>query len=290
MALITGILALNLAGVANAMLQADANCEKECGVGNSGSLTTRSGCDDEGGVWSVAAGLALHVAQAAQTRREAPSLALSPVLPHPYTVYLKDDIHLAEGQVMSGGSYVFAVKSDGTYGFQAQYLNEASRKHASQRLISSPNGDRMEIDDVRELRSTTRNTGVTFREALRDPRSECQRNYRGSPLDRQPVRGQDESIAGYRAIVWKSGGTTYWFARDIGCALLKMRSDNGERGVTVQTATRIEDGEPTSAILTMPLRYREVKPSVLHRSKPGSRSAMSQDEYYVSHPSALRKE
>lgn len=241
-------------------------------------------------VWCAAGALAWHGFQTRTGGTELKRVARPLVLPHPYTVYLKDDIHTADGRIMAGGQYIFSVRSDGTYAFRAESLSTSQRMQASQRLINPPSGDRIEIDDLRELKSTTRNPGGAYPDALRDPRSDCQRTYRGTVLDRAPTRLNDDMIQGYATIVVKTGGTTRWFAKTLGCALVQMRRDDGKRGFTLQTATRIEDGEPTTRIFEIPKTYREVFPSELLRLKAGSASAKSRDQYYTSQPSPLREQ
>lgn len=51
--LLSGLVALCIVAGASTPVQTDPNCEKECGAGNEGNLTTRSGCTGEGGTCFV---------------------------------------------------------------------------------------------------------------------------------------------------------------------------------------------------------------------------------------------
>jgi hypothetical protein len=78
-----------------------------------------------------------------------------------------------------------------------------------------------------------------------------------------------------------SGDTlTRWLARDLECALVKLRYDYRPSGITEQVAVRIIPGEPGAELFCVPGRYREVPPSQLYRIS-GSFAARRDRDYFL---------
>jgi hypothetical protein len=242
-----------------------------------------------GGAWGTAAVLGLNalvLSWASDVR--AGGAAPYPNL-KPYTVYLVGTVYPADGSTpVAGGQYVQALRSDGAYMTRAAYL-DASRvgKSVVQHIVTWPSGDRVEMDVVRELRSTTKNANLVFTRALRDPSSQCGASYNGRRFRAdQPATG--ETLHGYPTFQIQAGALHSWFAPTLSCALVRSRLGSGAKGETVQDAVRIVEGEPAEDLFQVPNTYDEVVPSVLYRLAPGSSAAASRDVYYAQHPSDRR--
>ncbi|MFN7920036.1 MAG: hypothetical protein U0Q16_08065 [Bryobacteraceae bacterium] len=230
----------------------------------------------------MAVGLGLYVGWLTIARAQ-----IRPATPIPYTTIVRSTVYAPDGSVNAGRDTTTAVRSDG-----ARVLRSESRVEpfASSRTINLPSGDEVIVDDIREIKMTTRSPNRSVASVIRDPRSNCLDSLAGSPvLSGQSLLGT-ETVSGYRTVKMASEkNMTWWFAVDHGCALVKFRAEWGEQGVTEQNLVALIPGEPQPDLFRTPASFREVLPSEFHKNAGNANHGLSaeklsrMDDWYRQH-------
>ena len=199
----------------------------------------------------------------------------------PYQVRLRETLLGKNGKSNSGCEVLYAVRSDGAYSYLIEDLN--TKMPTSRRELIFPSGLTIEINDILEMKSSTLDKSWTPHSRIRDPKSNCMNSLLGSPfIDGQTIIG-NEKIQGYPTIKIRYQSLTWWFAPELGCAMLKSRGEFADRGISEKNAVSIARGAPETNLFMVPTRYMEVAPSVLYGLISGSPGAKVRDNYYQRH-------
>lgn len=199
--------------------------------------------------------------------------------PQPYTVVLRETAFSRTGEAKPGGTYTLAVRSDGATLLQSEVL--VGPEPSSERTLAFATGLRIQVDDIRELKSTTFNT--ERRPSYRDPRADCLWNPGGERSYTGEVLAGRESVDAFRTVVIRAQGLTTWFALDVGCAPLKKRLGPEASPTNLKNYQSIRAGEPSVALFEVPAAYREVSPTEFYRLKQGEPYAKRAEDYYRTH-------
>lgn len=242
-------------------------------------------------VWTAVSALAANAVRLGVEKQGAAAASQNPVVPGPpvlpiaYTVGLREGHKLASGEEQPGGEYIVAVRADGSFMHRSSYLapNKAN-KRAIKRSVTFASGLHVEIDEIRQITTTTVDATVwNYRTNLRDPRTQCARNYEGAVFRRDQVADGITTLAGHATIAIVAGDTKTWFALDLGCALVQLESGASPNAVTRQEAFMVEPGNPPAALFELPAGFKEVPPSVFMSMQAGSSAAKSADASYQAH-------
>jgi hypothetical protein len=169
-----------------------------------------------------------------------------------------------------------ALRLDGASVIKFEYSQADAVIH---RTIELPTGVTVVVDDVRQRRSSTCRSGTSFRARMDSSRG-CIRNDVGDLVFRGEIVGEGDVVAGYDTVRVQSDRSTFWFARDVGCAHVKSITKLPGGGTSEKVASLITPGDPDSALFSVPDTYEEVPPSVLHRMAPDSAEARRTDTFY----------
>jgi len=205
----------------------------------------------------VAAGLALNAGRLlkARTFRQAPA-PRSPaptVAATPYLVLLSGaGSNSSSPQV--GLVRTIAVRSDGSSLLRAELFN--GNAPLSQRLIRFVTGQIIVTNDIQETRTTLSRADIRPAAILRDPTSNCLSSYASEPQGRRQAVLGHEQLLGYRTVKIREDDWVYWFAVDLGCAELRVRSPQIAGGG--DDAVLVRPGEPPPELFRVPPHYREV--------------------------------
>lgn len=214
----------------------------------------------------------------------------SNIRPVPYTAVLKESVIDKTGKTSDFFNFVYALRSDGSRVIKSSGPVGKDNEDTF-RVVEFSSGTRVEIKDLRELKSSTSTQAAP---SLRDPAARC---LMASPMpspssSRGPVQESvvgEDSISGYRAAKVVSGNQTSWYALDNGCALLRTRADFEDGSASEKTLVALMVSEPERALFYVPTSYKEVPPSQL-AVRPGTSPAGRQvtqlqklDAYYFSH-------
>jgi hypothetical protein len=210
------------------------------------------------------------------------------IRPVPYTAMLKESVIDTTGKTTDVFNFVFALRSDGSRVIKSS--GPVGRDNEDTfRVVELSSGTRVEIKDLRELKSSTSTQAAPF---LRDPAARCLIPSSIPSPSRGPVQESvvgEESISGYRAAKIVSGKNTSWYALDNGCALLRSRMAFEDGSASDKSLVALMAGEPERALFYVPTSYKEVPPSQL-AVRPSTSPAGRQvtqlqklDAYYFSH-------
>jgi len=201
----------------------------------------------------------------------------------PYTVVLREIWPDSGSGAPPVVRHTYALRSDGA---EVTRSVELKATPLIQRTIAMPSGDRAEVDDVHELKTTT--LEPLRRPARRDPSRNCAYQVAGNSqaaLSSERIVGQ-ESLGGHRAVIVVGHGTTSWLALDLGCAPLQRRFGPEADPSGLQKYESVAAGEPDPKLFEIPSSYREVAPSEFFRLPAKSINALKRDKYYEEHRSA----
>ena len=177
-----------------------------------------------------------------------------------------------------GGTYTYAVRGDGATATRS--ISRQARAVAVQRTIVLPSGQRITLDDVRELKSTT--FDPMRRPLLKDAAKDCTMSLQGAPISDGVKVGRD-IVLGRQVVELRSAGIVKWLALDAGCALVRLRRGSKDEPNGVQEANLIRVGEPDPELFFVPDRYREVRPSELLQVSADGEYGKRIDSYYEKH-------
>lgn len=238
-------------------------------------------------LWVAVTGLGANVVWLAAFAQQAviPQVALSsrgePVAASkPYTVVLQESTRDPSGEVRTEGTLTMALRSDG--GYTERYEHVGGQQALIQRTVDLPSGVTVVIDDVRELRTTTVKRLGTSSRARMDSSRGCIKNNSGEILMAAEIVDDRERVKGYQTVQVKLGETTFWLARDLGCAKVKSRTRLSDGTINEKVAVVITPGEPDDALFHVPDRYNEVQHSIFFGLDPSSRAAIQLDRTYYS--------
>lgn len=209
----------------------------------------------------------------------------------PYTAVTKETVYNADGSKREVSQSTVAVRSDGS---RVTKIERTSSGYTmSQRTIELSSGEQAIVDDIREIKSTTKDPAKVSAtpQWLPDPRSRCLNSFSGQPVLPGQVVSGEEIVNGYRAAKLQKGNMTWWLALDHGCAMLKRRAQWGEHGqIGERTLVSLTAGEPQGSLFHVPQGYRELPPSgmVAASTSPETanqrRAALARaDEWYQLH-------
>jgi hypothetical protein len=236
-------------------------------------------------LWLVIAALAANAvwltafAQPQGPTPEALSRAGAPVAARtPYTVVLQESTRGPSGDVSLQGTMTIALRRDGAFVVRYEHLGTPAA--VIQRTIELPTGVTIVVDDVRERRTSTRTRVGMSSRARMDPTQSCIKNDSGELVFPGQIVSDRDLVAGYDTVKIKSGDSTFWFARQMGCANVKSSTRLSEVVLNEKVATLIAPGDPDGALFYVPDRYTEVPPSVFHQLDPNSHEAHTLDRSY----------
>lgn len=209
----------------------------------------------------------------------------------PYTAVTKETIYSAGGSKQEMSQSIVAVRSDGS---RVVKIERTVPGHpTSQRTIDFRTGEQATIDDIREIKSTTKDPAKASRapQWLPDPHSRCLNSFTGEPILPGQVFIGFENVSGYRAAKLQKGKITWWLALDHSCAMLKRRAEWDANGqISERTLVSLTPGEPQAALFHAPQSYRELTPSemfALNTSREAAeqrKAALAKaDEWYQRH-------
>lgn len=203
---------------------------------------------------------------------------LRPVAVTPYTVRLQERIENKHSGGESYANHLFAVRSDGSrVHITAPPGDEAGQR--AFRTVELADGRRSVIHDNREVKSTTRLAASTYPARWhRDPAENCAVGLAGNRLHGRPEWSEgEEAIDGIRTIRISSGDSTFWFAPDFGCALVRSRTEFSDIR-SEKTLVGLIRGEPDAVLFGVPASYREVTPSRINASLSGRQEGESESD------------
>jgi hypothetical protein len=239
-------------------------------------------------LWLVIGGLATNaVWLIAFTQSPTPTPALShrgtPVAARtPYTVILQESTPGPSGDVSPQGSMTFALRGDGGFVVRYEHLGTPA---VIQRTIEFSNGVTVVVDDIREHRTSTLTRMGTSARARMDSARDCIKNDVGEPVFSGQIVAAHEVVAGYDTVKITSSNSTFWLARQLGCAQVKSRAQLSDGVINEQVAILTAAGEPDNALFYVPARYSEVPPSVFYKLDPNVVKTQKLDRsYYARRP------
>ncbi len=195
----------------------------------------------------------------------------------PYTVVLQESTRGSSGDVTLQSTMTMALRSDGAFLMQIEHFRGSP---VIQRTIELPTGATVVVDDVRERRTSRWTRQGTSLRARMDSSRGCIKNDIDESVFPGEIVGDADLIAGYDTVKVQSRGSTFWFARQLGCANVKSIMLMPGGGTNEKVATLITPGEPDSALFSVPDRYEEVPPSVFFEMEPNSATARELDRVY----------
>jgi hypothetical protein len=175
-----------------------------------------------------------------------------------------------------------ALRSDGSVVTEVTRIGQ--KGPTSQRFINFADGTSIDVDDVRERKSTTyRNIMSRILPGTRDPKTDCLKDYSGTVVRTDEHLVEHQVVSDVPVDVVVSKIQRLWLAPSLSCATLRSVTviDGGKS--IVSDLVRIEKGEPDPTLFQVPARYQEVAASVLNGLSPGSAVAKSRDKYYFEH-------
>lgn len=175
-----------------------------------------------------------------------------------------------------------ALREDGSVVTQVSRIGP--KGPTSQRFIDLADGTSIDVDDVRERKSTTyRNVLSRILPATRDPKTDCLRDYSGTVLRKGERVLEHDTISGVAVNVVVSNVQRLWLAPSLSCATLRSITmiDGGKP--IVSDLVRLDRGQPEPTLFEVPDRYQEVTASVVNLLSPGSAVSQSRDRYYFEH-------
>jgi hypothetical protein len=172
----------------------------------------------------------------------------------PYTVVVAEhNLNQAENRSSEGGRYTIALRSDGA----TAMVRESYRpvRVLSQRTLHFSNGQRLTIDDVREVFMESRRAQARLPESANN----CLLTLRGRT---ETVVGE-ENVSGYRAVKIRIEDqyvpATYWRVPALSCASVRAEVQLTNVGIlSTKTPLSIEEGEPAEWIFEVQARYKRV--------------------------------
>lgn len=178
----------------------------------------------------------------------------------PYTVMLRESVTDATGRETRNAIWTFAARSDASRVY-ATRRNVSTGRVDSRRYIELATGDRIQIGDLWEIRSSVHMS----KHALplqwhRDPKSNCLKNLAGIPVAKDEQVVDQSTIAGLRAVRVRWRASETWYALDHGCAVVQERHDFGN-SKSEKTLIALIPGDPDPALFLAPRSYRELPPS-----------------------------
>ena len=235
------------------------------------------------GVWGTALILTMNAVRLAvplfkgqRRQTDGPNVRYVPV---PHTVVIRNVAHGADGVDVVGFDETLAVRSDGSRVSRRE--GSGASTYYVLRTIHFASGDRIEIDDVRELKSTE--SGRYDWLDVRDPASNCLKSVLGRPVALNQHFVKLETVEGHSAAIVASSRLTIWYALDLGCEIVKTRVAPTLRGYSAKDPIVMRTGEPDPALFVVPAHYREAPPSVLHHLDPSTAEARGVDDDYRAH-------
>jgi hypothetical protein len=158
-----------------------------------------------------------------------------------------------------------AIRSDGSFVVLSAYEKsdgEPLGMEKRERTIRFASGIKVAINELTGTKSTET---YKFNPARwqRDPNSKCFNAFDGTAKVSSPpaVISGEETIAGYRTVKIIRENATWWFALDVGCAMVKERMDWGGQGSSEKNLVTITHGEPEAALFDVSANIREAPPS-----------------------------
>lgn len=185
----------------------------------------------------------------------------------PYTVILKERIRSEPGTLVPSAAYTFAVRSDGSFVRLSELYSQ--QRSVSERSINLVGGDKIIIDELRELKSSTHDPNGNDPDlVLRDAKANCLRPRAGD-LKRGFRFVGYEDVQTLRTARFDRGDLKQWFALDVGCALVRQIIGPETHPSGIQELAKMTPGEPDPGLFAVPQIFREVTISELYRMKPG---------------------
>lgn len=213
------------------------------------------------------------------TDEAAPPGAFRPV---PHTVTLKSVFRRTDGSIVPSFTETEAVRADGSRVHRQEGVGAAA--HFVLRRINFATGQRVEVDDVLERKSTE--WGRYDWSEVRDPQADCRQSVLGQPQGSGLQWSGEDRVLGFRATVFKGSRVTIWYSRDLGCQKVKARSAPTAFGYSSKEPVSIIVGEPDSLLFEVPTHYREVPPSTFHGLDVHSPDGRAVDQVYLRHQPA----
>src|SRR5262245_10632389 len=128
--------------------------------------------------------------------------------------------------------YLLAVRADGSYVDYQENLFRKTSHSMSKRLIVFASRLQIEVDEIRELKSSMMLRG--FKDRRRDPSSRCLNGRDGTQYWPGEIVIGEEDVKGARTVKVASQNILFWFNIDVGCALMKQRIDAGNGVINEQ--------------------------------------------------------
>ena len=177
--------------------------------------------------------------------------------PIPYSVTLRETYVAPNGATKDASEIIWAVRSDGSV---LNQMTWKSPQEHSRRDIWFSSGEAITIIEPENLKQTKALKIPTAR-LQRDPESKCINSLLGTPMNSAPenILGE-EWISGYKTVKVSTNDTTWWFAIDHGCAMVKSRMDFGAKGVSEKHLVSLIPGEPDTALFQIPSTAKENSP------------------------------
>jgi hypothetical protein len=201
--------------------------------------------------------------------------AVGPIVAH--TVVLEETLYHKTGPG-PGGRYIHAVRGDGATATRS--ISSHPGALTMQRTLVFPSGERVTLDEVRELKSTV--FDPMRLPLLRDPDKNCVFSRQGRPVNDGVLVGR-ETLKGRQVVQLRSSVFAKWLAIDAGCALVRLKRGTSDSQGGIQEAVELRVGEPDVELFRVPDHYREVLPSLLHQVAGDSDYGRRIDSYYRKH-------
>jgi hypothetical protein len=195
----------------------------------------------------------------------------------PYTVVLQESTREPSGKMSLEGSLTLALREDGAFVTRYEHWSGPA---VIQRTIELQNGVTVVVDDIRERRMSTRTRVGTSVRARMDSVRDCIKNDVGELVFPGQLIADRSLVLGYETVRVTSGPSTFWFARQLGCAQVKSSTQLADGVVNEKLAILVVPGEPDSGLFYLPERYTEVPPSSFYELDPNDRDAQQRDRSY----------
>jgi hypothetical protein len=208
----------------------------------------------------------------------------------PYTVTLQETAITKGLPDLRGSRQTSALRSDGAIVQIRELLPSSSSRQISQRTILFPSGERVEMDDIRELKSTTSLGEGWAAASVREPSSKCLNSRLGLPWVDSQQLVQEEVSDGRALVKVRMNQTVVWLAKDLGCAIVKAETGRGDNAAYSRLdLVAIHAGEPHPELFQVPAQYREVRRSVLYGVQGTPKGAHLDRAYDTPKPMAEAK-
>src|SRR3972149_3263738 len=173
-------------------------------------------------LFGSATALALNAGRLTHSAVPGPTPTVPPV---PYTVTLRETLHRSGASPMYVTTFVYALRDDGSQVSRKEFLDAPYGRQLAQRYIRFASGAAIQIDEIRERKTSMFIRKFTVGRNQRDPASNCLKDRTGQPLSPNEIPLGEEHVGSWRAVKVAIHNGFSWFSLDAGCALVNQRVD-----------------------------------------------------------------